>query len=882
MIGQQIGHYKVLSKLGEGGMGQVFVAHDLKLDRRVAVKMLPASMAADADRRERLTREARAVASLNHPNIVTVYSIEDIDGISFVAMELVEGKTLAELLPAKGFPLEKLLTMAIPLADAIAAAHARGITHRDLKPGNVMVTTEGRVKVLDFGLAKLREEAAHEESATSLKAAPLTGEGRIVGTVAYMSPEQAEGRAIDHRTDIFSLGVMLYEMATGERPFKGDSAVSTLSSVLRDTPKPITEINPKLPRDLGKIVRRLLVKDADQRGQNAKDVRIELEELKQELDSGELAAVSAAAAMPAPAATSRVAFVWVGFVILAGIGGWLAYRTWLSGPTRLTPLETSFEHFTFGVGIETRPSLSPDGKSIVYASEGDILFQNVGGQVVINLTKDEPAQDTQPAFSPNGKFIVFRSLRGGTGGLYVMTSTGEGVRKLTDGGFDPTWTPDGTHVIYATQTTPDPESRIRVSAGWSVEVQTEKKTQLTEGDFMQPSVSPHGLRIAYWGLEVGSAEPREFVGNDRDVWTSKLDGSDPVRLTHDAATDWSPLWAPDGASLFFASDRGGSMNLWRVALDEQTGRPLGDPEPVTTPSPYVAYLTRSADGRLFAYADYQYVRNVVYVPFDPQRGRVTGPESEVTKGNFDWSRPDPSADGTQVLMCSYRRQEDIYIVKTDGSSPPRALTNDIHKDRMPRWSPDGKSIVFYSNRLGPSSLFMMRPDGGGLRQIASQGSSLVYPVLSPDGKRVAGSQLAAMRAMIFDLGDAVVTAPSETLPPIGIEDASFEPWSWSKDGKRIAGYSRSTTRVYVYDVESKTYSDIATGIVPSFLDDGRRIVYSNGGRIYLADTVTKEFTEIRQPEAREALNDPRITRDDRMLFYSRQKVSADIWLMTVK
>ncbi|MEO6214070.1 MAG: serine/threonine-protein kinase, partial [Vicinamibacterales bacterium] len=252
--GQILNHYRILSPLGKGGMGEVFVAEDTKLHRKVALKILPTLMAADPERRLRFEREAQAVAAINHPNIVTIHSVEEADGVPFLTMELVEGKPLGEAMSTGGMPLDALLKVGISISDAIAAAHQRGITHRDLKPANVMVTTDGRVKVLDFGLAKLREEevAGTADDITHMPTADLTGEGRIIGTVAYMSPEQAEGKPVDQRSDIFSLGVMLHEMATGEKPFKGDTNVSVISAILKDNPTAISELNPRLPPGLSR------------------------------------------------------------------------------------------------------------------------------------------------------------------------------------------------------------------------------------------------------------------------------------------------------------------------------------------------------------------------------------------------------------------------------------------------------------------------------------------------------------------------------------------------------------------------------------------------------------------------------------------------------
>ena len=329
MIGTQLGHYRIERLLGSGGMGEVYVADDLKLGRRVALKILSTELTGDPNRRERFEREARAAAALNHPNIVTIHSVEEVDGIPFLTLELLDGKTLNEIIPAQGLPLDRLLTLAIPLTDAVGAAHQAGITHRDLKPANVMITADGRVKVLDFGLAKVREEA-QANAETLMPTAALTGEGRIVGTVMYMSPEQAEGKPVDQRSDVFSLGIILYEMATGVRPFAGDTQMSILSAIMKDTPKPITEARVGLPRELSKIVSRCLAKDPEDRYQAAKDLRNDLRALKNELTSGEIVPLTAsgvAAAPPVPRAPTRsrvfVLVVVATLVVAAVVGGFL-------------------------------------------------------------------------------------------------------------------------------------------------------------------------------------------------------------------------------------------------------------------------------------------------------------------------------------------------------------------------------------------------------------------------------------------------------------------------------------------------------------------------------------------------------------------------------
>jgi serine/threonine-protein kinase len=342
-LGARLGPYEILAALGSGGMGEIYRARDPKLNRAIAIKVLPETTAADPDRRARFEREAQSIAALNHPNIVTIYSVEEADGVLFLTMELVDGQPLDALLVKGGLPLARILGIAIPLADAVSAAHQKGITHRDLKPANVMVTADGRVKVLDFGLAKLVEPSTPAAEVTALPTRVLTGEGRIVGTVAYMSPEQAEGRLVDQRSDIFSLGVMLYELSTGERPFTGDTSVSLLSSIIRDTPRSATDLKPTVPRELSRIIKQCLVKDAEYRYQSAKDVRNDLRALQQESESGELDASRGArvdAGGPVGLWKRRPVTVVAiaGVLLLAGAiaGGWL----WFTRTSTGTPIDS--------------------------------------------------------------------------------------------------------------------------------------------------------------------------------------------------------------------------------------------------------------------------------------------------------------------------------------------------------------------------------------------------------------------------------------------------------------------------------------------------------------------------------------------------------------
>ena len=452
MIGKTITHYKILEKLGEGGMGVVYKARDTHLDRFAAIKMLPTEQVADPERKRRFIQEAKAASALNHPSIITIYDIDQTEGVDFIAMEYVAGKTLDDMIPRKGMRLSLALKYAVQIADALARAHGAGIIHRDLKPSNVMVDEHGLVKVLDFGLAKLTEASGPEAET----AATRTGEGTVLGTAAYMSPEQAEGKRIDARSDIFSFGSALYEMLTGQRAFRGDTRASTIASILREKPKPISQVAEGLPRDAEKIVRRCLRKDPEHRFQTMADLRVALEELKEESDSGALEIAGVAKTKP------RHRLIWAcgvaAAMTIAAVGIWF-FRFRPEAPQ--VPLVAV--PLTSYPGVEWFPSFSPDGTQVAFSwcPEGftigencDIYVKQIGMEPPSRLT-DTPALEFNPSWSPDGRFIAFLRRLAPTGisvSLILIPQRGgrerilaelvmSGVRDIIYGPYL-AWTPD--------------------------------------------------------------------------------------------------------------------------------------------------------------------------------------------------------------------------------------------------------------------------------------------------------------------------------------------------------------------------------------------------------------------------------------------------------
>ena len=503
--GTQVGSYEIVSLLGAGGMGEVYRARDPRLKREVALKVLPDVAAADADRRERFTREALAVAALNHPHIVTIHSVEDAGTAVFLTMELVEGRSLAEALPATGLPIERVLTIGIAVADATSAAHQKGITHRDLKPGNIMLgegEQAGRIKVLDFGLAKVVDAQRGAAGASMLPTeapahtAPITAEGRILGTVAYMSPEQAEGRAIDGRSDLFSLGVVLYEMATGQRPFAGDTQLSILSSILKDTPKSVTDINPAIPPELGRIIRRALAKDPERRYQTAKDLRNDLEDLKASLGSSEsplspatsnvaasVTSPSEPSASPIPSSDTQVvvglvkrhsrAFGVAAAVLLLGAAA--ALYGLLGSDAQPVPSQQSFADLQVTQlttsGNAERPAISPDGRYVAYVQrDGDDSSLWIRQTATTNNVRIVPPERGVAlfgaTFTPDGTSVDFvRQANGASWEIWRVPFLGGTPRLLVANVSSPIgWAPDGQRIAFLrTRISPELSSQLFVA-----------------------------------------------------------------------------------------------------------------------------------------------------------------------------------------------------------------------------------------------------------------------------------------------------------------------------------------------------------------------------------------------------------------------------------
>jgi serine/threonine protein kinase len=883
--GREFGSYKIISLLGVGGMGEVYLAEDTRLRRKAALKFLPPLFLADRERVRRFTREARAVSSLNHPNIITIYDIGETEEAPYIASEYVEGQTLRERLNAGPLAFKEAAAILEQAAAALSAAHQAGIIHRDIKPENIMLRPDGYVKVLDFGLAKLLEPARVGLATASHP--QETQAGLLLGTTAYMSPEQALGETVDARADVWSLGVVFYEMVTGRRPFEGLTQAAAFNAIINQPPAPFADAAHDAPEGCQPLILRALEKERELRYQTAADLRSDLKRLQREAQPANRAAQGVIASA-APAKPLKAPFKLLFAVCAAGL---LAFGAWAylsrvppAPPNNAGPdwAKSSTSQLTTQAGEESGVNLAPDGKSFLYASRAsgnwDIYWQRAGGRNPSNLTKDSPADDLHPAYSPDGGLIAFRSERSPRG-IYVMEATSENARRVSDVGFNPSWSPDSKQLVVSMDYFNAPVTRSVIpSELWIIDLASGAKRLFFKGDAVQPAWSPQGRRIAYWGLQPGSGQ--------RDLWTLPAQGGEPVAVTNDAFLDWNPVWSPDGKYLYFASNRGGSMNFWRVAIDEETGRTLAAPEAVVTPSSYSQHLSFSRDGKRLAYVQKNETLNLERVAFDPAGGRVTGAPVAITQGAKHLSSPHINADGQWLVFSSQgEQQEDIWLMKSDGSEQ-RQLTNDKFNDRSPQWSPDGQRIAFYSDRSGRFEIWLINPDGNGLRQLTyTQGPSAVYPYWSPDSQRINYKQR-DLQPFVVEVDKPWGEQTPVKLPVVEGLKESFWVSSWSPDGQKLAGtWSVPGNRInllHAYDFTTNSYENFGVeGARPVWLKDSRRLLYHKDDKLWLLDTQTKKTQEILSiPQSGIRTVCP--SADNSLLYYSLQKVEADVWLMSLE
>ena len=725
--GTKLGPYEILSLLGAGGMGEVYRARDTRLGREVAIKVLPAERMADEPRRRRFVREARAASALNHPNIVTIHEIDTEDGIDFMVMEYVPGPSLDAFIPRRtGMRVPELLRIAIPVADALAQAHARGIVHRDLKPANVVVSVEGVVKVLDFGLAKLlSEEETSDDSQTVTQdtAMPLSHPGMVAGTAGYMSPEQATAGKVDSRTDVFSFGAVLYEMVTGQRAFAGGSMAEQLAAVVSHHPRPPSELAQGVPPDLEKLILRCLRKEADRRFQHMLDVKLELEQIKEESESGPVAAV--------PARTKRR--LWLG----AGLAGLLAIAAgaWLLQPLPLPPPRVV--QVTSMRGLEAFPSLSPDGDQVAFLWSGekldnfDIYLKMIGSSEMRQLTTD-PAPDRAPSWSPDGRQIAFVRSRGPGGTIHLVSPLGGpgSDRKLGDfltpGGVS--WSADGRWLAAARARSggaPGPDGRLGSDGLFLIPVDGGEPRPIplppAAGDAFLPRFSPDGRHLAYQAC-LGFACHVDVVELGADF----IPTAPPRRLTRRPIYPFGGLaWTRDGKSVLFVEY--GIHKLWRVAI---AGTEPPTPIELAGLRAVHPVMAASRDRLVFV----RELRDTDVYRFEPGR-----PAEPVLASSFDDYNPELSPDGRRVAFESERSGEghEIWLAEADGRNPVPLTRGPGLTQGSPRWAPDGGRIAFDSQgEDGHWDVWIIDVEGGSARRLTQDSGDENVPSWSRDGRYV--------------------------------------------------------------------------------------------------------------------------------------------------
>jgi eukaryotic-like serine/threonine-protein kinase len=825
--GQRLGPYEVVSSIGAGGMGEVYRARDARLGREVALKTLPADVAGDPERRRRFELEARAVAALAHPGVLSLHDIGEADGVFFLVTELLEGETLRDRLLRGPLPIERVSEWGAAVADALAAAHERGIVHRDLKPENLFLTRDGRLKVLDFGLAKDLQPDPRVSEAPTL--ASPTRTGVVLGTLGYLSPEQARGEAVDARSDIFSLGCVLYECLSGRRAFAGQTPQDLIAAVLRDDLPSLPSVRAEVPPGLARVVERCLAKDRSQRFQSASDLAFALRATAQTTGVP-------VATLPNLPAGRRLPVRWLGgaALVLLGLAAGLALRRPDSAPDPVVVALTG------GSSREASPAISSDGKFVAYLASAngrtDVWVKFVGGGAGVNLTAasgleiQSHATIGGPEISPDGSAIavyagVSHASNEERGTWLIPAPLGGPPRLLVRRAGGLRWSPDGQRVAFMR---PDPASGDAVIVA---------RADGADERVLVPAAPGIHAHEPAWSADGGFVYfDRGPMNNNQaptEIWRVRSDGGAPEPLFSTQGVAQSPLLTPDGSALVYAGDQaGGALNLWL--------RPLrGGPERRLTRGVGDYLVPRlSRDGRRLVCE--ARTSNGSLRSLDLRQPAV-GMGAEVTAAGADDASPSIARTGTLAFVSARNGTRDIWLSEADGTKP-RPLTSDPESDSLPAISPDGSRVAFVSARGGRRGLWLV-PSGGGPPASLVAVDVLDRPSWSADGRSV----LYAAEGPTQQAGLWIV--PAEGGAPAQIPGVSGRCPAWSPVADEIAYFTsqpasgQQTVRLTNSRGEERPGRvDVSIGAVDAlaFSWDGRQLAIgrspgTSNGEILLAD-----------------------------------------------
>ncbi len=808
MVGATVGNYRVIAEIGRGGMGVVYRAEHLRLGRHVALKFLPQDAADDGDALERFEREARAASALNHPHICTIHDIDTHEGRPFIVMELLEGQTVRERIAPRPLDLEAVLTLGMQVAEALDAAHAKGIVHRDIKSANIFLSVTGQAKVLDFGLAKLVDPHGHHgEALTEAPATALvTGPGTTMGTAAYMSPEQVRGEPLDARTDIFSLAVVLYEAATGRLPFQGASAGAIFDGILNKAPVPASQLNRAVPAEFDRILDKALEKDRELRYQSARELRADIARLRRDTGSGR-SATTAAAPSRLPRSPSRVrgrAVLAAAAILAAAALAAAAYRWWPRTEPPASNAARILTRLTFDEGLQTQPRWSPDGRFVAYASDKagnfDIWVQPLGGGRAVQVTND-PAHDWMPAWSPDGNNIAFRSERDG-GGIFVAPAFGGRERRVSTLGYHPEWSPDSARLLFYVRaplhgsTGVEPRLYVANLSGGAPEriladslggfANVERITWLADGQRLAIAGDADFERGGLWVVPVSGGTPVLTEVDEAVASRMKQEG---LSLFRDFEI------APDGTALYSGGLSQGVENLWRFDLDPKTLRWIGGPHRLTTGRGPDGKPSVSRDGRI-AFLTTAATQRLWSIPREPAAAAATVGAQPLTSANVLVSSFDVSRDGNRMTYVAERFGKDgqeLWSQPLDGGEP-RMLSEAPHY-WAPRISADGSHVVYrIMRRHDPADMRVAwTPLAGAAEHELPKGVRTPFG-WSADGRHVLHNCLPPARFAALCLSPREATSTAETKQLL--VDAANNLWQgqFSPDGRWIIFNAQSVAR----------------------------------------------------------------------------------------